>query len=259
MLFNNAKKSVQLLEKRISTINALLRKLPEGKLYCIRDGQKIKWYHYIKKKQIYLSKKKLSLAESLAGKKYLLQLKEDLLHEKRAIEFYLRHHEEKPWKSEQLLTSESEFQKLLLPFFKPSSQEFEDWANSPYSQNQNFPKQLIYKGPNGQWMRSKSEMLIAMTLYKYQIPFRYECALQLGATTIYPDFTIRHPKTGEFYYLEHFGMIDNPTYRQNAIHKLNTYLSHEIYPTINLITTYETQTHPLDLELVESIIQLYFL
>ena len=192
-------------------------------------------------------------------KKYLLQLKDDLLHEKRAIEFYLRHHKERPWKSEQLLTSESEFQKLLLPFFKPPSKEFEDWANSPYSQNQNYPNQLNYKAPNGQLVRSKSEMLIAMTLYKYQIPFRYECALQLGATTIHPDFTIRHPQTGEFYYLEHFGMIDNPAYRQNAIHKLNTYLSHEIYPTINLITTYETKTHPLNLELVESIIQLYFL
>lgn len=259
MLYYNAKKAVQLLEKRISEINAQLRKLPEGKLYCIRDGKKTKWYNYINKKQTYLSKKKLLLAESLAKKRYLLQLKDDLAHEKLAINFYLRHHHEHPWKSEQLLTSNSDLSKLLLPFFKPQSKEYEDWANSPYLQNQNYPDQLIYKTPTGQCVRSKSEMLIAMTLYKYQIPFRYECALQLGSTTIYPDFTIRHPKTGEFYYFEHFGMIDKPIYKQNALHKLNTYFSHGIYPTINLITTYETKEHPLNMEIVESIIQMYFL
>ena len=259
MLYNNAKKMTHLLDQRISSINTQLQKLPEGKLYCIRDGKKIKWYHYIKKKQVYLSKKRLLFAQSLAQKKYLLQLKEDLLHEKRALEFYLRHHIERPWKSEELLVSDSEFQKLLLPFFKPQSKELKDWAISPYSKNQNYPKQLIYKTPTGHCVRSKSEMLIAMTLFKYQIPFRYECALQLGSTIIYPDFTIRHPQTGELYYLEHFGMIDNPVYRQNTLHKLNTYLSHDIYPTINLIITYETKEHPLNLELLESIIQLYFL
>lgn len=258
MLYNLAQKSIQLLDKRIAAINAQLRKLPEGKLYCIRDGQKTKWYHYIKKKQIYLSKKNLAFAESLASKKYLLQLQEDLLHEKSAIEFYLRHHKKRPWKSEQLLTFESEFQNLLRPYFRPQSKELEDWENSSYSQNPNYPKQLIYKTPNGQYVRSKSGMMIAMTLSKYHIPFRYECALQLGTITIYPDFTIRHPVTGELYYLEHFGMIDNPVYRQTAIHKLQTFLSHEIYPTINLITTYETKEHPLNLELVEAIIQIYF-
>ena len=86
------------------------------------------------------------------------------------------------------------------------------------------------------------------------IPFRYECALHLGNTTLFPDFTIRHPKTGEFFYWEHFGMIDNATYCQNMTSKLQLYTAHGIIPSIQLITTYETKEHPLSAEMVENII-----
>ena len=59
-------------------------------------------------------------------------------------------------------------------------------------------------------MRSKSEAMIAMSLYVQKIPYRYECELKLGSITLFPDFTIRHPETGEIFYWEHFGMMDKP-------------------------------------------------
>jgi len=61
--------------------------------------------------------------------------------------------------------------------------------------------------------RYKSEVFIDMALFTNNIPFRYECALELGHSTLYPDFTIRHPKTGEICYWEHFGLMDDPSYR----------------------------------------------
>ena len=98
-----------------------------------------------------------------------------------------------------------------------------------------------------------------MALTQNNIPFRYECALQLGETTIYPDFTIRHPRTGETYYWEHFGMMDNPAYRKSASLKLQNYISNGIIPTIQLITTYETKEKQLDLDIIEKIVKEYFL
>jgi len=60
-----------------------------------------------------------------------------------------------------------------------------------------------------------------MILYADNIPFRYECALQLDNITIYPDFTIRHPQTGETIYWEHFGRMDKDDYSKNAFSKLH--------------------------------------
>lgn len=98
-----------------------------------------------------------------------------------------------------------------------------------------------------------------MALYVNKIPFRYECALQLGDTIIYPDFTIKHPVTEKLYYWEHFGMMDNPKYAKNAGEKIQLYISRGMIPSINLITTYETLDNPLSYHEVEKIVSDYFL
>ena len=101
--------------------------------------------------------------------------------------------------------------------------------------------------------------MIDTLLYLNKIPFRYEDALHLGNTTFYPDFTILHPSTGKIYYWEHFGMMDDAAYAKNTCFKLQTYTSHGIIPSINLITTYETKEFPLSSDSIEKIIHHYFL
>ena len=108
-------------------------------------------------------------------------------------------------------------------------------------------------------VRSKSEALIDTVLYINKIPFRYECALKLDETTIYPDFTIRHPRTGKLYYWEHFGRMDDPNYRRKVFAKQQLYADHNIIPSIQLISTYETREQPLNMEFVENLIHYYFL
>lgn len=107
-------------------------------------------------------------------------------------------------------------------------------------------------------VRSKSEVMIDMILFQNKIPFRYEAPLQLGDTTIYPDFTIRHPHTGDTYYWEHFGLMDDPSYSKNAISKLHLYVNHGIIPSLRLITTYETKESPLSIDKIEKIVKEYF-
>ena len=43
----------------------------------------------------------------------------------------------------------------------------------------------MHKGSSGNYVRSKSESMIDMVLYIHKIPFRYECALILGETTLF--------------------------------------------------------------------------
>lgn len=207
--------------------------------------------------QKYIPKHNQAFAEQLAYKKYLCALLEDLTQEKHALGHYLYHH---PTSSNiPPLLHHPEYNRLLCKNFQPHSEELTAWAQASYERNPKYPEHLIHKSTSGNLLRSKSEAFIDMMLHLHQIPFRYECALALENTTIYPDFTIRHPLTGDYYYWEHFGLMDNPSYAQNSLSKLQLYISAGILPSGNLITTYETSDIPLDVQTVEKIIKLYFL
>ena len=218
----------------------------------------MKWYKSDGHTKTYIPKKQRALAEQLAIKKYLSLNLEDLLHEQRALDFYLSHHSKNTGKSQKLLTEIPGYQDLLSPYFQTHDQKISQWLSAPYETNPKYPKQLIHKTASGHYVRSKSEAMIALYLYTMNIPFRYECALSLGDITIYPDFTIMHPRTYEIIYWEHLGMMDDPYYIQKTFSKLQQLSMHGIVPSINLITTYETENRPLGSEMIEKIIGYYF-
>lgn len=245
------------LEQQINSLQSQLSHYPEGKLLCARNENRCKWYLSDGHSQKYLPKKERKLAEQLAAKKYHTALLNDLQQEKKAVDLYLKYCPQSR-QSEKLLTDTSGFQELLTPYFHSHSQELLNWMNASYDRSTKYPEQLIHKTLSGNLVRSKSESLIDMLLHIHQIPFRYECALQLDDFTLYPDFTLYHPHTGQIFYWEHFGRMDDPVYCKNTYSKLQLYSSHGIIPSIYLITTYETQEHPLSSDTVEKIINQYF-
>lgn len=246
------------LQEEIRSLKEQLKDLPDGKLICCHHRGNCKWYQNNGQGKIYIPKSNRPLAEQLARKNYLSSLLEDLTHEKMALDLYLKHHRSDPEKARKLLEIPG-YQELLSPFFTPLSQELSDWMNAPFTPNPKHPENLIHQTLSGRLVRSKSEAMIDLFLYTHLIPFRYEASLELNGTTFYPDFTIRHPRTGEFFYWEHFGLMDDLTYAKNACSKLYLYSSHGIIPSINLITTYETQKTPLSTEVIQKIIEHYFL
>ena len=232
--------------------------MPAGKLICSQNDNRVKWYVSDGHTKIYIPKKNRTFAEQLAKKKFLTLALEDLTHEQRALDFYLSHHSKHTGKTEHLLINIQGYQELLAPYFQTNSEQISGWQNSPYESNPKYPEQLIHKTATGIMVRSKSEAMIALHLSTMKIPFRYECALQLGDTTVYPDFTILHPETGEIFYWEHFGMMDESYYYQKTFPKLQLYASYGIIPSINLITTYETKKHPLSSEVIVKTIEHHF-
>lgn len=245
------------LEEEIRSIQEQMKELPEGKLLCARNGTHVKWYLSDGHNQTYLPKKKRKLAQQLAFRKYLTERLQYDLNEKNAIQMYLRHHPK--CSPEEMLKAGNIYQELLCPAFLPEVQDLRDWANSPYEKNDKYPEKLIIETSFGVCVRSKSEAMIAMSLREHKIPFRYECALELGGIKIFPDFTIRHPQTGEIYYWEHLGMIDVKEYVGNASHKMNLYMENGFLIGRNLIITSETKEKPLTPMEVERTIQCYFL
>lgn len=247
------------LKKQMLEIERQLKKLPEGKLICSRTGNYYKWERSDGHSKTYIPKKDRLLAEKLAAKKYLSALWNDLDHEKRAIDSYLKRHSNYQPEVENLLTGSPEVEKLLSPYFSPLNKELEEWAKSPYETNPNNPEHLTQKVSATEFVRSKSEAMIAKVLKQNKIPYRYESKITLGAIDMYPDFMIRHPQTGETYYWEHLGLLDKPEYLRNVHQKMQIYTKHGIIPGINLILTYENQENPLTFEMIEMMVKYYFL
>ena len=246
------------LQKQIQQLQQKLSHLPDGHLICVTNGKYIKNIHMHNGIRTHIPKKNSDFLKKLAMKKYLSSHLEDLLKEQEALDAFLAHYKGYISQTEQLMKKAS-YQKIISSSFTPLSTELAQWAAEPYDRNSLHPEHLRHSCPSGHIVRSKSEVLICQALFKAQIPFRYECALNLGDVKIYPDFTIRHPETGKTFYWEHFGLMDSPTYSQNAFQKLHLYSSHGYIPTINLITTYETKENPLSIEKIDNLIQEYFM
>ncbi len=256
--YERMKSKYESLEKQIYSLATQLKRFPKGKLICTRNGTRYKWYRSDGHTQTYIPKKNRELAESLAVKKYLTLQKQNLEQEKKAVESYLKRYPQIN-EAEKLLAEKSGYLDLLSPYFKPISEELSEWAEAPYDKNPNYIEQLNQKTGGGIRVRSKSEAMIGMVLHMRKIPFRYECLLELGGIAFYPDFTIRHPVTGNVIYWEHFGMMDDPEYCRKTCSKLQIYTSYGIIPSINLITTYETRDDPLNMEMIEKIVEYYFM
>ena len=103
----------QRLEEEIHSLQEKLKTYPDGKFYCTRDGNHYKRYHSEGSKQTYIPKSNRLFAQQLAEKKYLSKKLDELIHEKRAIDFYLRHHSDNT--SEQWFAEHSEYHELLAP------------------------------------------------------------------------------------------------------------------------------------------------
>ena len=103
-------------------------------------------------------------------------------------------------------------------------------------------------------VRSKSELLIAESLYEYSIPFRYEQILYIQDKAFAPDFTILKAD-GTLVYWEHFGLTNTKEYLEHQMYKLRMYASKDIVPWKNLIITYDDPSGNVDLRIIRAEIE----
>ena len=245
-------------QQKIEKVEQQIASLPKGELICSKNEGRYKWYLKENGKRKYLPKKKRALAEALAEKKYYIYWLEELKKELDIYKYYLKKYPSDDRSVDSLLLHKG-WSELLQNRFASTKLELKRWQNEEYVSCKKHEENLVFTGTQGKKVRSKSEVIIDMLLYKYQIPFHYEERLALNGFEMYPDFTIRHPLTGETMYWEHFGLMDDEVYRNNVYQKMKRYCENGIIPSINLITTYETNDHPLNVDYIESIIKIYFL
>lgn len=101
----------------------------------------------------------------------------------------------------------------------------------------------------GEFVQSKSEMIIANVLAREGISYEYERPIQIGNYRFRPDFTIYC--NGKTKYWEHCGLMHDARYMRQWNQKLERYREHGIIPGGNLIITYEDKENILTQQKVQ--------
>ena len=142
-------------------------------------------------------------------------------------------------------------QQLTNPIILNDEQYVLKWmAEHPAMQN-TFPEEGKYKTNRGELVRSKSEKIIADTLDRYGIPYQYEPFLELGNSSVYPDFAVLNLKKRKTLYWEHLGIVSENDYATKNFKKLQMYEKNGYYLGTNLIITMESDMVMLDIKNVE--------
>lgn len=108
---------------------------------------------------------------------------------------------------------------------------------APYDKFPYDPDVHVHETDYGERVRSKSEQLLANTLFAYGIPFHYEEAFQCSnGTVLFPDFRILLPDN-DWNIWEHFGLLSKESYCISNAKKLNLFQQSSLTIGSNLILT----------------------
>lgn len=264
------KEIIQLLTKRLNYLNELKEKvshdlttLPSGKILVSRSNDTYQYYKLEGNQKKYITKQNIDYIIGIAQYQYAKELMSKLLNYEKFLNKtinYLSHNN-----LENVYTNYSDGKKqLLTPYILPKDTFILRWKKAQASiienQQSNFPN---YSVPEiltdaGEFVRSKSEKIIADKLFSIGIPYAYEVPLYLkNFGYIRPDFKILNAETKKEYIWEHFGLLDDKDYLNKALKKINDYNKNGYYVGENLIITYETKDMPLDTSLIQRMINKY--
>ena len=248
------------LRKMIAKTEQSLDDLPEGHLkishsrgqtfYCMRGPESNKF--------IYIPRKNADFAALLAQKDYNRKLLKHMKNELLAIESMLADFPEK--NIDVLFNSlHPDRRKLVRPVMLTAGQYAEKWQGAPYTGKEFSDNDTSsFYTDKGERVRSKSEVIIANILNKFGLPYKYECPLNLKGVTVHPDFTILDLRNRREVYLEHFGMMDNQSYSQSFVRRINLYEQNGIFPGRELLFTVESSANPLNTRILQAVIKAFF-
>ena len=193
-------------------------------------------------------------AVKLLQKAYDLKVKAAAEKQRSLINHFLEGYDPDIFKK--MYASLSEPRRLNIQPVDISDEEYvKNWLAYEYEYkefSEDVPEHFTSKGER---VRSKSEVMIAEALRKNNIPYRYECPLKLGSIVVHPDFTILRIADRKTLYWEHLGMMDDSEYCNRAIQKIRKYEKYGIYTGSNLILSVETTTQPINMSIINHLIQ----
>ncbi len=230
--------------------------LPEGTLYkYIRNGKQYYYYRNQDRfaKPRYIRQSEAGLIRGLAQRKYVDDLREACEAEAGAIDSYLA--ELPAVRAEELYDkTEEDMREMIDPVVDDDVRFALRWERENYTPRLKVSLPDGIETERGEWVRSKSECMIANMLYKNKIPYVYEKPLKLGDFMFKPDFTILDVRRRRELILEHLGKMGDPDYADGAVFKLNIFARAGYFAGDRLLISMETANKPLDIQATEKMV-----
>ena len=267
-----------LLTARLAEVSTLLEEkenelqnAPAGSLRISKSGKTTQFYQITKTGDThgkYIAAKNYKLAKALAQKDYDKKLIATLKKELKFLEKTLRAYK---WLQKSTTPAAQIFaklNKLRRPLIHPASLPAEDfvklWQSVEYTGKPFSEDDYELYTSQKERVRSKSEIIIADTLHRLNIPYRYEFPLEIITEkgirrTFHPDFICLNIRTRQEFIWEHFGKMDDAEYASSAAQKLRLYEKNGIFPGKNLIISMETSTSPINSMQIEKTAKQYLL
>lgn len=255
-LIQNTRLRMSEIETKTEEILATLIDMPPGKLR-IHKKRDTSLQYYCRtgtsdKKGIYLSKKQDSLAARLAQKDYDSRVVHELQNEYRVLKQFLADYH--PENIDEIFRSLHENRKPLIQPIRLLDEDYvKQWLHVAYEKKEFTDDAPDFYTARNERVRSKSEIIIADTMYRNNIPYRYEYPLYVdGLGELHPDFLCLNVGTRKAYIWEHFGMMSDIEYANLALRKMEKYALAGFFPGVNIIYSFENASHPLSSRIIES-------
>lgn len=255
------------LYSAITRLRAHLAKLPAGRIRMARRGKGIRFYHVTDPKTpggTYIPRCEESIVAKLIQKDYEKLALTEMERRLELINDFIA--DFRPQVLGEIYSGMPECRRVFVDPVQLSDEEYaKRWLAVPYRGKPFAADQPEFTTARGERVRSKSEVIIADTLSRMGIPYRYEFPLKIkmprgkGTTNFFPDFTCLKLRTREEYLWEHFGMLDDPEYASIAMGKLDVYEKNGIFLGKRLIVSRETAENPLNVKRIQNLAEEYLL
>ncbi len=243
-------------------------------------------------KQVYVRLSDEKQIRELSSRYYERKLKTAALKEKRQIEGCIMILEKKPE------TSDVDGVADRLPKAVKDNAGFSELTDEGYARKWQEGNSIVkkmrthgkddyhrFKTMRGDYVGSKSEVIIADRLFMSGIPYHYEVAFTPEATpdrerpvfdesgmvvgfeasgfspeamdTLHPDFYVLNKRTRKAYFWEHLGKMDDPEYCRKNFNRFMRILDAGYVIGEDLLVTHEDSRNPLMTESIERIIEKY--
>lgn len=248
------------IEQLLLAIEKALEDAPSGSLRIHKRDIYIQFYlRNDSSYGTYLKRTQDSLASALAQKEYDLRLAKELRTEIKALERTMNQY--RPERIDDLFGSLNEYRKTMVQPVRIQDEDYiKRWRSVEYEKKPFNETDPDFYTTNGERVRSKSEILIADSLSRHNIPYRYEYPIHIpGIGTVHPDFMCLDVRNRKEYLWEHNGMMSDPDYSDYAIKKIEKYTLAGYDTGKNLILTFESSSCPLSSRVIEQSINSHLL
>ncbi len=256
------KRKIQLekiIKSKQNNVNEKSQLKNAGKIRIVPHKNTMQFYLITKKNDTtgkYLPRQQDDFAKALIQYDYDEKILRSAKKELAAIKKLLTHNEKSG--IQKIFQRFSKNRKLLVDPVTFPDKDYETlWHSQKTTGNDSFNSPEFLTA-NGEKVRSKSEVIIADTLSRLKISYKYEMPLELkNGKTIYPDFCCLNLRTRQEVFWEHFGIMDDPDYISKAISKIQSIQESGYNLGENFIFTMEKPELPLNPKFVQTMVEKY--